>query len=90
VDFKCGTIDAKLLFPLSGSHFEPNVMIVVGSYKIENSNALKGNGGQLGFGVDIRMFPELSFNAGFTSTSITFDEGTPVNLDATVRTFDVV
>jgi opacity protein-like surface antigen len=88
-DYKGGTIDAKLHFPLSGSHFEPYIMIGVGSYKIENSNAINGNGGQLGFGVDMYVFPELSISAGFTSTSITFDEGTPVNLDATVRTIDV-
>ena len=88
-DFKGGTIDAKLHLPLTGSHFEPYAMIGVGGYKIQNSSEIKGIGGQLGFGVDIYVFPELSFNVGFTSTSITFDEGTPVNLDATVRTFDV-
>jgi hypothetical protein len=87
-DFKGGTIDAKLHFPLSGSHMEPYIMLGIGSYKIENSTTIKGNGGQLGFGVDFYMFPELSFNAGFTSTAITFDEGTPGDLDATVRTFD--
>jgi hypothetical protein len=89
-DFKGGTIDAKLHFPLGGSHMEPYILLGIGSYKIiENSNTIKGNGGQFGFGVDFYIFPELSFNAGFTSTTITFDEGTPVDLDATVRSFDI-
>lgn len=88
-DFKGGTIDAKVHFPLSGSHMEPYILLGIGSYKIENSNTIKGNGGQFGFGVDFYIFPELSFNAGFTSTSVTFNEGTPGDLDATVRTFDL-
>jgi len=64
-DFKCGTIDAKRLFPLSGSHSEPKVMIGVGDHKIENSDAINGSGGQLGFSVDMNIFPELSLKAGF-------------------------
>ena len=88
-DFKGGTVDAKAHFPLSGSHLEPYILLGIGWYEIENSDTIKGYGGQFGFGVDFYVFPELSFNLGFTRTSITFDEGTPVDLDATVRTFDV-
>lgn len=58
-------------------------MIGVGSYKIEKCNTIKGSGGQLGFSIDMYMFPGLSFNEGFTSFSITFGEGTSVNLDET-------
>jgi hypothetical protein len=74
VDFKGGTIDAKLTLPLSGSHIEPYLLGGVGSYKLDGSGiSTNGTGGQLGIGMDIYLFPELNFNVGLTRRNITFD-----------------
>ncbi len=70
VDFKGLTIDAKLSFPLTGSHIEPYIFGGVGSYKLED---VKGKGGQLGIGMDIYLFPELNFNIGLSRKNIKFD-----------------
>ena len=74
VDFKGGTIDAKLTLPLTGSHIEPYLLAGVGSYKLDGSGiSTEGTGGQLGIGMDIYLFPELNFNVGLTRRNITFD-----------------
>jgi hypothetical protein len=74
VDFKGGTIDAKLNVPLTGSHIEPYLYGGVGSYTLEGSgSSADGKGGQVGVGLDITLFPELSFCVGLARRSIVFD-----------------
>jgi len=87
-DLKGGTIDAKLSFPLSGSHIEPYLQAGVGKYTIEgNGYSHDGTGGQIGIGIDIYLFPELSFNVGIMRRNITFDvDGTDTK--AKVNTLD--
>lgn len=87
VDFKGGTIDAKLNLPLSGSHIEPYILAGVGSYKLDgNGFSTTGTGGQLGIGMAIYLFPELDFNVGLTRRNITFD--TTPETKAKVTTLD--
>jgi hypothetical protein len=89
VDFKCRTIDVKLLFPLNGSHFETAVIIDVGSYEIENSHAIKAavvNWDSMLICIYSRT---CLLMRDLRVSSITFDEGKPVKLDAAVRTLDL-
>lgn len=89
-DFKGMTIDAKLSFPLSGSHIAPYLSGGVGSYKLEypaRTLDSKGLAGQLGIGIDIYLFPELNFNVGLSRRDITFD-ASPGDVDAKVTTLD--
>jgi hypothetical protein len=73
-DLKGGTIDAKLNFPLTGSHISPYIQGGVGSYKLEYpAKTYDGTGGQLAIGIDIELFPELDFNVGLGRRNITFD-----------------
>ncbi len=91
-DFKGATVDLKLNFPLTGSKMEPYALIGIGGYRLEgNGFDYKGGGAQFGVGLDMYLYPELSFNAGLTWRKITFDSGTPgnVDVDANVRTFDI-
>ncbi len=72
--FMGGTIDAKLNFPLTGSHMEPFIFGGVGRYKIDYPlQTIEGNGGQLGVGVDIYFFPELNMSVGLSRRNINFD-----------------
>lgn len=98
IDYKGGTIDFKIYFPLTGSGLEPYLMAGVGKYKLENvfynpgvTYSYSGEGAEYGIGVNLYLFPELSLNAGYTKQNITFDSGTPlgVDLDGKARTFDV-
>lgn len=74
-DFTGATIDAKLNLPLTGSHIEPYIFGGVGSYTLDYpGQSIDGNGGQLGIGMDIYLFPELNFNVGLTRRNITFDQ----------------
>ncbi len=89
-DFKGGTLDLKLNFPLTGSNAEPYVLVGIGRYRLEDSGLdIKGGGAQFGIGLDLYVAPELSLNAGLTWRKITFDSGTPADIDANVRTFDI-
>ncbi len=74
-DFKAGTIDAKLNFPLTGSHIEPYILGGVGTYRLDlpGQTQLDGKGGQLGIGIDIYLFPELNLNVGLERRNVTFD-----------------
>ncbi|MDH4162026.1 MAG: porin family protein [Nitrospirota bacterium] len=73
-DLKAGTLDLKLNLPLSGSNIEPYVLVGFGRYTLETGSAsVNGTGTQFGIGMDIYLFPELSFNAGLTRRNITFD-----------------
>jgi len=90
IDFSGGTVDLKLDLPLTGSKMEPYFLIGVGGYELKGNGVdYKGGGSQVGLGLDIYFFPELNFNAGLTWRKITFDKGTPTDLDEKVRTFDV-
>lgn len=91
-DFKGVTVDLKLNFPLTGSKLEPYALVGIGGYRLEGSGYdYKGGGAQFGVGLDMYVYPELSLNAGLTWRKITFDSGTPgnVDIDADVRTFDI-
>jgi hypothetical protein len=90
VDFKGGTIDAKLNLPLTGSHIEPYLLGGVGTYKLDGAGeSLDGKGGQIGIGMDIYLFPELNFNVGLTRRNITFDStSTTPELKTKVTTLD--
>jgi len=91
-DFRGATVDLKLNLPLTGSKMEPYALIGIGGYRLEGSGIdYKGGGGQFGVGLDMYVYPELSLNAGLTWRKITFDSGTPgnVDIDADVRTFDI-
>lgn len=72
-DLKAGTLDLKINFPLSGSHIEPYLLVGYGKYTLEqNGFSEDGKGGRIGIGMDIYLFPELSFNAGLTRNNVTF------------------
>ncbi len=87
-DLKAGTIDLKINFPLTGSHIEPYLLAGVGTYTIENNGISEdGNGGRIGIGMDIYLFPELSFNVGLTRNNVTFKHNN-VDVDGKVQTLD--
>ena len=72
-DLEAGTLDLKISFPLSGSYIEPYLLVGAGDYTIEQSGiSSKGNGGRIGTGIDIYLFPALSLNVGFTYNKVTF------------------
>ena len=82
-DLKAGTLDLKINFPVSGSHIEPYILAGVGTYTIvRNGVEADGDGVRFGLGVDIYLFPELSFNVGLTRNNATFK---PAGRDADGR-----
>ncbi|MHB8844184.1 MAG: outer membrane beta-barrel protein [Nitrospirota bacterium] len=88
VDLKAGTLDLKLNLPLSGSQIEPYILVGVGSYELEQSAATEdGTGMRFGIGMDIYLFPELSFNVGLTRNNVTFEHNN-VDVDGKVQTLD--
>lgn len=99
VDFKGGTLDLVLFFPLSASQMEPYIHGGIGRYYLEDvtisaapfaTGEYRGDGNQFGAGINLFLFPELSLNAGYTRTRITFDEGTGLSsLKGIVRVLHV-
>jgi len=88
-DLKAGTLDLKLNFPLSGSNIEPYILVGMGNYTIESTgSSIDGKGIQFGIGMDIYLFPELSFNAGLTRRNITFDMPVGADQDGKVTSLD--
>lgn len=88
--FNGKTIDLKLDLPLTGSNLEPYFLIGVGAYELKGGGFFfSGSGTQYGLGLDIYMFPELSFNAGLTWRNITFATGFPGDTTEKVTTFDI-
>ena len=72
-DLKAGTVDLKLNLPLSGSYIEPYIFIGYGKYTLEQGSISEdGEGGRIGIGMDIYLFPELSCNVGLTRNNPTF------------------
>ena len=88
-------VDLRLNFPLTTldsakiMSLEPYVLFGYGlKYEVKAGTvSSSGNGPRYGFGIEQYLFRELSINAGWTRTSISFDS--PVNKDGTIRTFDV-
>lgn len=98
VDFKGGTVDLKIFFPLTYSQLEPYIHGGIGRYYLENvlvntttTTDIRGDGNQYGVGLNLYLFPELSLNAGYTKRNITFDSGTPagISLKGRARTIDI-
>jgi len=70
---KAGTLDLKVNFPIKGSHIEPYLLVGYGSYTIEqNGFSEDGKGSRFGIGMDIYLFPKLSFTIGLTRNNVTF------------------
>jgi hypothetical protein len=90
-DLKGGMIDAKVSFPISGSHIEPYIFGGAGTYKLEYPSVTRdGRGGLLGVGIDIYLFPQLSMSVGLVQTNISFDAtaGNP-SMRGEVTTLDI-
>jgi len=87
-DLEAGTLDLKVNLPLAGSHIEPYLLVGVGSYTLEQQGISEdGKGGRFGLGMDIYLFPDISFNVGITRNSVTFTHNS-VNMDGKITTMD--
>jgi len=87
-DLQAGTLDLRINFPISGSHIEPYVLAGVGSYTLEqNGFSENGNGVRFGLGMDISLFPELSFTVGLTRNNVTFKHA-GTDTDGKITTMD--
>jgi hypothetical protein len=88
VDLKESTLDLKINFPLRGSHVEPYLLIGYGIFDLEFAGTSeRGNGERLGIGMDVYLFPDISFNVGMTRSNPTFKYNN-VNVDGKIRTLD--
>jgi hypothetical protein len=85
--------DLKLNFPLTSLDtdqimtVEPYIIIGYGHYEFGKSSKVKSDGVQYGFGVELYLFRELSVQAGWTKTSVSFDS-TPKS-EGDVKTLDL-
>ena len=87
--------DLKLNFPLTSLDsaqvmtLEPYVLLGYSiNYELKSpSGSSSGNGARFGIGIELYLFRELSVNAGWTRTNLSFDS--PINADGNIRTFDV-
>ncbi len=87
-DLKAGTVDLKINFPLRGSQIEPYLLVGYGSYTLENNGISEdGKGTRFGIGLDIYLFPELSFNVGLTRNNVTFTHNNN-DVDGKITTLD--
>lgn len=94
VDIKGWAVDAKVNFPLTSLDrndvmtLEPYVRAGYGiDYEFEAGGASSsGDGIRLGVGIELYLFKELSVNAGWTRTEVSFDDGGD---DGSIRAFDV-
>lgn len=86
-------VDAKINFPLTSLDrhnvmtLEPYIRLGYGiNYELEvkNGGSTDGSGARFGFGVELYLFHELSVNAGWTNTNVSFD-----SVDADVRVLDI-
>jgi hypothetical protein len=88
VDLKEGTLDLKINFPLRGSHIEPYLLIGYGIFTFDVAAASEnGNGVRIGIGMDVYLFPAISFNVGLTRSNPTF-KGNNVDVDGKIQTLD--
>lgn len=88
-DFTGLTVDAKVMFPLSGSNIEPYIRAGVGTYELDANGSAEGEGTHFGFGVEFYLVNELSLNVGYTKRNIDLDEGVPGTLNIDVDSVDV-
>jgi hypothetical protein len=92
-DLNCLAGDVKLNFPLTSlDHaqvmtLEPYIMAGYAHYELSNHSTIKSDGFQWGFGIELYLFRELSVQAGWTRSEVSFDS-TP-KLDGNVKTVDV-
>ena len=63
VRLKGYTADIKVSFQFTRSHIEPYLLAGAGNYHLDS---WKGSGWNIGAGLDIYLFPKLSFNVGWT------------------------
>lgn len=93
VDLTGLAVDLKLNFPLTSLDsaqvmtVEPYVFIGYDYFDLATTPAIKSNGVQYGFGIELYLFRELSVQAGWTKSPVSFDS-TPKR-DGTVTTLDL-
>jgi len=93
VDLKGLAVDLKLSFPLTTldssqvMSIEPYAIIGYAHYEIGDSTTFKSDGMQYGFGIELYLFRELSVNAGWTKSAVSFD--TSPKTDGSVKTLDI-
>lgn len=78
-DFNSLAGDVKLSFPLTSLDsaqvmtLEPYLMAGYAHYESTKPEAHKSDGFQWGFGIELYLFKELSVQAGWTTTDLSFD-----------------
>lgn len=95
VDVTGIAVDAKVNFPLTTldsrniMSLEPYIRLGFGvsELEFENGSSADGSGARFGFGIELYLFQELSVNAGWTNTSVSYDGS--IGKDSDVRTFDI-
>lgn len=93
VDLKGLAADLKLNFPLTTldsaqvMSLEPYILLGYAHYERGNSTTWKSDGAQYGFGIELYLFKELSVNAGWTRSAISWDT-TPRETDGNATTVD--
>jgi hypothetical protein len=87
-DLKAGTADLKLTIPLPGSQIEPYLFAGYGKYTLEQGSISEdGTGWRIGIGMEIYLFPEISFNVGLTRNDPTFKHSGS-DVDGRITTLD--
>ena len=87
-DLEAGTIDLKINYPGVRSHIKPYFLVGAGRYTIEQNRLSEdGKGGRIGVGMDIYLVPDISFNVGFTRSTVTFKHNS-VDRDGRITTMD--
>jgi opacity protein-like surface antigen len=91
-DLKSLAGDVKINFPLTTldsaqiMSLEPYIMAGYAHYESSASGSPKSNGFQWGFGIELYLFRELSVQAGWTKSTISYD--TTPKIDGDVKTVD--
>jgi outer membrane protein with beta-barrel domain len=84
--------DLKLHFPLTSLDsaqimtLEPYFRLGYAHYEASKPSTAKSDGFQWGFGIELYLFRELSINAGWTKTSVSFD--TNPKTEGDIKTVD--
>lgn len=88
--------DIKLNFPLTSLDsnnvmtVEPYILLGYEHYELTTTPSAKGDGTQYGIGLEVYLFRELSINAGWTKTKVTFKDGFSVDGDVTRVDFGIL
>lgn len=77
------TGDVKVEFPITDSHVEPYLLAGIGRYMLDTT---RGSGWHYGVGMDIYLFPSVSFNTGLTRRIV--DIGTATRVSGTVTSME--